>query len=252
VTKIQQRNVLDKIKTHFTSLAFAESPVWNIFNYPQLPSEHFFNIIIWIILLYSLTLQVLVKPISQNLKLKIRIMKNFIVFLMVVLTCSLTYAQKLVNGNLSPLKSTKKVTVVFDFSKANVEGIPIEDFRAANYIDERGKKDWEQSITIAYSDTKGRFLKKFNKIAMDSGNLPFICLASGDGDAVMTFVFKSIKKHGTFCADVLISNGSQQEPFAVLYIISNGGHIGSFTNLLGDACEDAGSALAKYFKKQLK
>lgn len=96
---------------------------------------------------------------SFTFGLKMKKLSYCIICLLVATSISAKSGVRLKSGNASILGKAVKAFVVFDYSKAEIEG---KDMSLEDYIDQKGYKfesKWENAQTMSHKD----FLKQFNK-----------------------------------------------------------------------------------------
>jgi len=171
-------------------------------------------------------------------------MKKYLLLALLLVATGGLMAQERISGDITPLLKAKSVRVEFDFSKAMFNGLTMQQFVDRDYVDDYGKADWKRSIMDPACDTKMRFITKYNKVTKGAA-VPY-AVAENHAGAVMLFKFGHIKRNGTFDAIVeVMMNGKQ---IATYKMEAKGGKFGSFTNLLGDACERAGGKMGKLLR----
>lgn len=146
--------------------------------------------------------------------------------------------------DFGPLMTTRDFNLVFDFSDATVSGRKFTDFAR---MTSRRKMEPEKWLDRFYRDLNREtfeFIDEFN----DNSRQWKICF---DETLPTTLVVKirtiDSEDGGDYTADYAFVNTATGQVIAGVRMTAEGGTYGSFTNLMGDAFEDAGESLARKF-----
>lgn len=154
-------------------------------------------------------------------------------------------AQTVREGSLRPLLGVRAMSVNIDFSKTMVEGLRLKDYIQDLYYayggDYRGKFDRDTREILV------EFVEEFNDV-----EAPLMLTVSRNAPLHMTVVVKEVSRKGNIVKCDYVISKSHGPQVAVIEMTSREGRIGSFTNLMGDAFEEAGEDLGKFIKRTLK
>lgn len=178
---------------------------------------------------------------SSNFMLKIFL--SFAVFAF----CQTASAEKLIQGSLAPLKGQTVIDCTTDFDEAEIGGLPLEEFieyKSGDALDRGFEKEYHQ----AERDCWMKFVAEANDRMK---NVRFARKA--DAPYQMTIKLITMDKDGrdNVC-HYIFTEKSTGEIIAVVEGKNKGGRFGSFTNLMGDAFEFAGSSFGPWFSRQLR
>lgn len=166
--------------------------------------------------------------------------------LLLALSSVFVKAQELIQGTFDSLNNIHIATVQFDFSQAQVEEAPYEDYVGLLAFEDGSK--FREAFYKDINDILIDFIEEFNDT-----NCPILLTVSPNPDTVLTIKVKRISRKGnSVSCDYIISNNPDSNSIVIISMASKDGRVGSFTNLMGDAFEKAGKDLGKYLKKQLK
>lgn len=175
-----------------------------------------------------------------------RIMSRIIICIILALSTLSLKAQELVQGNFISLLDTHIITVQFNFSQADIDGLSIEEFIEFKTF-EKGL-DYSHEFNEDKRAIIGDFIEEFNDT-----NSPIILTVSSNTNIVLIVNVNRISRKGNMVnCNYVFYNKANDEIIASVSMTSKEGRIGSFTNLMGDAFEKAGKRLGKYIKKMLR
>lgn len=151
--------------------------------------------------------------------------------------------------SLSGLLNERIVNVIFDFSNANADGMPIAEFIPMRE-DIETDYSFIEKLNREVPDVIKSFIEEFN----DNNDKNFV-LTTNSQNARYTLVVRmlTIDKDGREnTCDYLFIDNQNNTVTDGLRLKAKGGHWGSFPNLMGDAFSEVGSKLGKMTSKQLK
>ncbi|MCM1066081.1 MAG: CsgG/HfaB family protein [Muribaculaceae bacterium] len=142
------------------------------------------------------------------------------------------------------------VSVVFDFSKAMVDGVSAERFLQLNGQTEAKKGlTLEQELNVYLPEVKQRFKDELSDNLKDMR----FTFAPGSQFTLLVKMIEVDKPGRNNISDYVFFETASGKVIGGLSFKSSGGRFGGFTNLMGDAYEEeAAPKLAKAVKKQLK
>lgn len=172
--------------------------------------------------------------------------RKIIISLLLMLSYGCGRAQQVTQGTISSLTGVHAVTVEYDFSNALVDGIPLNDYIEISQLTEGDsyRQEFEQEKKEIIAD----FIEEFNDT-----NCPILLTISTNPAVSMLIQVKSISRNGnTITCDYTFKEKSSGHILAEIALTAKDGRCGSFSNLMGDAFEEAGKKLGKFIKKNLK
>lgn len=164
-------------------------------------------------------------------------MKRGLILLIWVLSLlSSSYAQKVTEGSLTPLKNCGKAKVILDFNDANIHGMTEEDF--AVY-----EQDWEIDKPIIISKFMSGLGKKCPSIRFGT---------ELDGEITLRVKVLSINAKGNYVCEAFVVNSQEEIIARITGLNAKGGTFGSKLNLIKDGAEHTGESLGKYLSKEIR
>lgn len=171
-------------------------------------------------------------------------MKKFFFSAIALLSCFLAVAQAKkasLDGALDPLKDVTLMSVEISFDEGSYKYIPEKEFAKEN-------SDWEQ----IKKETTARFMEGLNKKLQLTKRAAV--LESDDQDYTIEVSVLSVDEKGNTISNVKFI-GEDGKAFAKIDgLYANGGHFGTFSNLMGDGLEETGEKIGRtvsyYFLKK--
>ena len=162
--------------------------------------------------------------------------RGLILLIWLLSLLSSSYAQKVTEGSLAPLKNCGKAKVILDFSDASIHGMTVDDF--ANY-----EKDWEIDKPIIIS-----------KFIIGLGEkCPSIRFGTElNGEITLLVKVISINTKGNYVCKAFIMNSQQEKIACITELNARGGTFGSKLNLIKDGAEHTGVALGKFINRMIR
>ena len=160
---------------------------------------------------------------------------------MYICACSSLEAQKLQSGSLSLLKNETQLNIVFDYYYLKIEGIRESDFAATK----------SESDQVKWENSKKQFLAKFMAGFNKRVSGKILAGIFPDVKYKLTVIMLTLDDDCDMVAQVVFSEQNSTTPIAVFSLKGNAGRFGSQSNLIGDACLDAGEKTGKFIAKQL-
>lgn len=147
-----------------------------------------------------------------------------------------SYGQKLDQGSFDSLKEEKTITVEFDYTDAIMKKMTYTDYVAQEANWETGRKEILYKFIIEFNtQTKGKI------IATTAGaNYKLILKVS------------EVEKRGDTEAVGSIVDAEGKVIATIKDIKAVGGKWGTHINLMGDAAQNMGTALGRFFKLKIK
>ena len=159
--------------------------------------------------------------------------KALLVFGLVAISC---YGQKLEQGSFDPLKGEKKIQVEFDYTDAIMKKMTYVDYVAQEANWETGKKEILMKFIIEFNTaTKGK-----------------IVATTEDTNYKLIFKVSEVEKRGDTEAVGSIVDAEGKVIATIKDIEAEGGKWGTHINLMGDAAQNMGAALGRFFKSKIK
>lgn len=165
-------------------------------------------------------------------------MKHFYVALMLLLAAAPAWCHTVTGG--SGLDGDKIATLVIDFSEAEVEGLPLDDFLE----DVNQTLEFKNEISEYYAD----FIKRFNDRCK---SIALTRVAGKPMTLTVKVVMINRKGNEALCHYVFSDTATGSELLTVSERTREG-RIGSFTNLVGDVMREAGGDFGKFMSKYIK
>lgn len=176
--------------------------------------------------------------------------KYFLIITLIITMSSLfepLFAQKLIEGSLAPLKGQTVIDCTTDFDHADIGGLPLDEFieyKADDALDRGFEREYQQAERECWM----KFVDEANK------RMKLTRLArKQDAPFLMTIKLITMDKDGrnNVCHYIFTDKNTDQV-VAIVEAQNKGGRFGTFTNLMGDAFEYAGSSFGPWFSRQLR
>lgn len=174
-------------------------------------------------------------------------------FIKIILVVTLTWistatsAQKLIEGSFYPLKGQTVIDCTTDFDNAEIGGLPLDEFMEYK-ADDSMDRGFEREYHQAERECWMKFVDEANK------RMKNVRLAKKkDAPFLMTIKLITMDKDGrNNVCHYIFTEKLTGNIIAIVEAKNKGGRFGSFTNLMGDAFEYAGSSFGPWFSRQLR
>lgn len=139
------------------------------------------------------------------------------------------------------LAESKHISLDFDFTDADILGVPFEEYLKA-------KPNWTADLI----DMRSKFIEAFNDGA-DHGRYPHCIVSSREPhNYKMVIKVKTVDQRGTnILATLFIYDNEGHELFR-RHVQGHRGQVGTLENLMGDAFEEMGEDIGGEFRRNAK
>lgn len=150
---------------------------------------------------------------------------------------------------LEALEIQQEVSVVFDFSQIYIDNQPLQEYLERNK-DRNGKKGltFVSELNTYTPEIEDRFISVLN----DKFKKLRFTFRTGNPYTLVVVVKEADKSGGENLSDYIFFETSSGKAIGGVSLKAKDGRFGGFTNLFGDAMEDAAGKLASKLKKQFK
>ncbi len=167
-----------------------------------------------------------------------------LLFILLILLSAPTYSQKLISGSFKLPAEDKYVVVDWDFSNTVFE----KKFSEKEWIAINGQQEWENAREEALS----LFLKLMNEELKKSRLIVIRSNSELKSNYTLYICPIELDKKGNNKSYYILKRNNSGEEVGKCLLKGDGGHWGSFANLLGDGYEEAAEKMGKYLRKQNK
>lgn len=157
-------------------------------------------------------------------------------------------AQKITEGSLFPIYGQEVINCAFEFTDSEIGGMPFDEFVEWKMGDGRQNRDFDEELDNEIVHCQMIFMEHANE------KLKGTRLAKRlSAKYTLTVKLATMDMYGRDnTCDYIFTETESGKKIAVIRMDAHGGRFGSFTNLMGDAFEEAGENFGKFLNKQLQ